>query len=423
MPRVLVVDDDPMLAKLVQITLSKAGYTIVTANDGIECLRKTKRDKPDLIILDVSMPGIDGFEVARRIRKDPTTKNIPILMLTGRNDASNKVQAFSIGVDDYLTKPFDINELVARVSSLLGRSLPVKKEHLEESAEGQIVAVHSLRGGLGCSSLALNIAIGFHKLWSKRTILLDNVFTAGQISLMLDTPVHRTWADYAETGGVDYNDDALYSSILVHESGLHFLAAPSDPVEANKVDHYAVSAALSTIRTRYEYLVADLSHDFSNPTLEVLEAADRILLVLSPEIVSVRLATMVLRVYNELDFHSNKVQLILVRNSAKSFLKVAEIEKALHHSISHIIPYSPEATNRAIASGVPFLIRDPKIPLSSAIEDLAYFTSKPIHQQIPPPKPSKTWQRVNRRHRLSNGKRRQRKLQLPLLGNLGEVST
>jgi pilus assembly protein CpaE len=422
MPKVLVVDDDQMMVKLVQITLGKFGYTIVTAHDGIEALRKAKTEKPDLIILDVMMPGTDGFEVARRVRRNPSIKNIPILVLTAKDDATNKVQAFSIGVDDYLTKPFEINELVARVSSLLRRFDLVKKEHMEEVAEGQLIAVHSLRGGQGCSSLAINIGIGFYKLWSKPTILLDNVFTSGQIALMLDTPVHRTWADFSENGSADFSDDALYSSITAHASGLHFLAAPSDPVEAAKVDHYAVQAAISTLRSRYEYLVADLAHDFSNATLEVLEAADRVLLVFSPEIVSVRLAAMALRVYNELDFHSNKVQLTLVRNSARSLLKVPEIEQALHHSIAYNIPYAPEAANRAIASGVPFLIRDPKIPLSSAIEDLAYFTSKPVHQEIPPAKPSNTWKRVNSRHSLTTKKNRQRKLRLPLLGSPGEAT-
>lgn len=417
MPKILIVDDDPMMVKLVQISLSKVGYTIVTAADGVEGLRKAKKETPDLIILDIMMPGIDGFEVARRIRRDPNINKIPILVLTAKSDARNKVQAFSIGVDDYITKPFEIKALVARVSALLRRFDLVKKDQFGEVSKGRLIAVHSLRGGLGCSSLAVNLGIGLFNLWSLPTILLDNVFTSGQVTLMLDTPVHRTWADFAEIAGADYSDDVLYSSITVHGSGLHFLAAPSDPVEADKVDHFAVKAAVSTLRTRYEYLVADLAHDFSNTTLEVLEAADQVLLLLSPEIISVRLAAMAIRVYDELDFHSNKVQLILVRDAARSLLKIPEIEQALHHSITHVIPYSPAAANRAIASGVPFIVRDPMNPLSSAIEDLAYFSSKPTHQEILPSRPSETWQRVNSRHKLSSAKNRKKGTQLRLQGN------
>ncbi len=423
MPRILVVDDDPIQVKLAQTTLNKAGYTIVSASNGVDGLRSAKREKPDLIILDVNMPGIDGFEVARQIRQSPVTKHVMILMLTASTDANYKVLAFSIGVDDYLTKPYDIGELVARVSSLLRRSEQVKKDNFEEVAEGRLVAVHSLRGGLGCSSLAINLSIGLYKLWSKPTILLDNVFTSGQIALLLDTPVHRTWADYIEHAGVDYSEDALYSSITIHGSGLHFLAAPSDPIEADRVDQYAVQSAITTLRTRFEYMVADLPHDFSNKTLEVLESADRVLLVLSPEIVSVRQAAMTLRIYNELDFHSDKVHLVLVHNSAKSFLKQKEIEQALHQSISYSVPYDPVSANRAVASGVPYISQHPQIPLSAAIEDLAYFSSKPIHREIPPPKPTGSWQRVNKRHGLSAGKDRKGRSSLPLLGKLGEIAT
>ena len=423
MPRILVVDDDPIQVKLAQATLSKAGYTIVTASNGVDGLRKAKTEKPDLIILDINMPGMDGFEVARQIRQSPVTKHVSILMLTASADANYKVLAFSLGVDDYLTKPYNIGELVARVSTLLRRSEVVKKDQMEAVSEGRLVAIHSLRGGLGCSSLAINLSIGLHKLWSKPTILLDNVFTSGQISLLLDTPVHRTWADYIETAGADYSEDALYSSITVHGSGLHFLAAPSDPIEADRVDQYAVQAAIATLRTRFEYMVADLPHDFSNRTLEVLESADRVLLVLSPEIVSVRLAAMALRIYNQLDFHSDKVHLVLAHTSAQSFLKQKEIEQALHKTISYTVPYDPEVANRAVATGLPYLIQHPQLPLSVAIEDLAFFSSKPIHQQVPPPKPTGSWQRVNKRHGLSAGKNRKGRLGLSFFGNLGENTT
>lgn len=418
MPRILIVDDDPILVKLLETTMSRAGYATLSATDGKTGLRIAKSEQPDLIILDVMMPGMDGFEVARKIRQSTTTTQIMILMLTASSDANNKVQAFSIGVDDYLTKPFEISELVTRVSTLLRRSEQVRKGTMAGVAEGRLVAVHSLRGGLGCSSLAINLAVGMKNLWSKPTILMDNVFTSGQIALLLDTPVNRTWIDFAEIAEADYSEDALYSSISVHESGLHFLASPSDPVEADRVDHYAVKAAISILRRRYEYILADLSHDFSNRTLEVLEAADRILLMLGAEIVSVRLAAMTLRIYKELEFHSDKVQIVLVQHTKKSLLKKEEIEQALRHSISYSVPFDAEAADRAIASGVPFISQNPRIPLSSAVEDLAYFLSKPIHLKNPPPKPSSTWQRVNSRHKSSTRKNRKGKLGLPILGKL-----
>ena len=419
MPSILIVDDDPILVKLLETAMSRAGYETSSASDGRTGLHRAATKIPDLIILDVMMPGMDGFEVARQIRQSPTTNRIKILMLTAISDANNKVQAFSIGVDDYLTKPFEIGDLVGRVSNLLRRSEQLNRSSCDGVAEGHLIAVHSLRGGLGCSSLAINLAVGLKNLWSKPTILMDNVFTSGQIALLLDTPVNRTWIDFAEIAAADYSKDALFSSISIHGSGLHFLASPSDPVEANRVDHYAVQAAIPILRRRYEYIVADLSHDFSNTTLEALEAADRILLVLSPEIVSVRLAAMTLRIYNELELHSDKVQIVLMQHAEKSLLKKQEIERALNHSISYSLPYEPEAVNQAIASGVPFISQSPKNPLSSAVEDIAYFSSKTIHLENPPSKSSSTWQRVNSRHKLSTRKNRKGKMKLSILGHRG----
>jgi len=296
------------------------------------------------------------------------------------------------------------------------------EEELGEDMDGWLIAVHTLRGGIGSTSIAVNLAIGLQKLWRYPTLLIDNDLVSGQVALMLNTSAGRTWADICATDDGEPGIDALQEIISAHDSGLYFLAAPVNSAEREIVDHITVQSAFQTLRKKYDYLVADLAHDFNNATLEVLKAADRVLLVLSPEIVSVRLAAVALHEYNEHHIHSNKVQLVLVHNLAQSQLKENEIEKALNHSISHIIPYAPKSTNRAIASGVPFLIRDPKNPLSSAVENLAYFTSKPIHQEIPPPKPSNTWKRVDSRLGLSNDDNQKGKLALPFLENLQGVS-
>lgn len=296
------------------------------------------------------------------------------------------------------------------------------EEELGKDMDGWLIAVHTLRGGIGSTSIAVNLAIALQKLWRYPTLLIDNDFVSGQVALMLNTSASRTWADFFATDDRESEIDALQEIISAHGSGLHFIAAPGNSAEREIVGHITVQLAFQRLRKKYDYLVADLAHDFNKATLEVLKAADRVLLVLSPEIVSVRLAAVALRDYNEHHIHSNKIQLVLVQNLAQSQLKENEIEKALNHSISHIIPYAPKSTNRAIASGVPFLIRDPKNPLSSAVEDLAYFTSKPRHQEIPPPKPSNTWKRVDSRLGLSNDNNRKAKLQFPFLENLQGVS-
>ncbi len=119
---VLVIDDEPELVKLIDYNLTKAGYLVLTAKDGEAGLAAARRHAPDLAILDVMMPGLDGFEVCKRLRQDPGTSALPILMLTAKAEEADRVLGLELGADDYLTKPFGVRELQARVKALLRRA-------------------------------------------------------------------------------------------------------------------------------------------------------------------------------------------------------------------------------------------------------------------------------------------------------------
>lgn len=127
MAKILVVDDDSAINELIKVNLELAYYKVITAEDGNKGYALAKQELPNLIILDVMMPEIDGYTVAKRIRENPDTKNIPILMLTALNMLQNKVQGFNIGVDDYLVKPFEMEELLLRVKALLKRTNSIPK--------------------------------------------------------------------------------------------------------------------------------------------------------------------------------------------------------------------------------------------------------------------------------------------------------
>ncbi len=118
--KVLIVDDEESILKLIQFNLEKSGFDIITAEDGLTALEIVKKDKPDVIILDIMLPGMDGIEVCRNLRKEDL--NIPILMLTAKGDEIDKILGLEIGADDYMTKPFSVRELTARVKALLRRS-------------------------------------------------------------------------------------------------------------------------------------------------------------------------------------------------------------------------------------------------------------------------------------------------------------
>ena len=125
-PKILIIEDELSLVELISYNLVKNGYDVDVANDGEAALDKIFGDvKYDLVLLDWMLPHISGLELCRRIRKDKSTKNIPLIMITAKGEEEDKIRAFENEIDDYITKPFSINELVARVKAVLKRLRPI----------------------------------------------------------------------------------------------------------------------------------------------------------------------------------------------------------------------------------------------------------------------------------------------------------
>ncbi|HEX7898808.1 MAG TPA: response regulator transcription factor [Planctomycetota bacterium] len=119
---ILVIDDEPELVKLLDFNLTKAGYLVLTAREGEAGLAAARRHAPDVVVLDVMMPGLDGFEVCKKLRQEAATAGVPILMLTAKAEEADRVLGLELGADDYLVKPFGLRELQARVKALLRRA-------------------------------------------------------------------------------------------------------------------------------------------------------------------------------------------------------------------------------------------------------------------------------------------------------------
>lgn len=121
-PRILMVDDEKDIVDLVAYNLEKEGYETLKALDGEKALQLVRTKTPDLVVLDLMLPGIQGLEVCKRIRKDPETASIPIIMLTAKGAEIDKIVGLEVGADDYITKPFSVKELLARIKAVLRRS-------------------------------------------------------------------------------------------------------------------------------------------------------------------------------------------------------------------------------------------------------------------------------------------------------------
>lgn len=400
MIRILVIDDEPINYHLVVQALQPPGYEIEYAENGNRGISKALQSRPDLIITDVMMPDISGYEVTRLLRREDQFANTPILILTAQAGLQDKLKAFEAGADDHITKPFSAAELSVRVAALL-RRVQATQSPVQEVAHGEtarMIAVHSLRGGTGSSTLAVNFAVGLAALWPRSTILLDLTMTAGQVALMLNMTLRRTWADVARFKPDELDRDALQSVIGLHESGLSFIAAPTFPTEAQTLSDETLGTALSFLKQDYEYLVADLPHDFSGVALQALDAADIILMVASPEMASVRAVTAALDTYLKLGYPKEKMKLVLSATFPHAELMKEKIDAALGMTSIATIPYVQEVFVDAINYGRPPVYYQTGLPISGLLEDFAFHLSKDTHKKTKPDNPTDAWKRVYKRY-------------------------
>lgn len=148
--KILVVDDEEDILELVRYNLAREGYKILCASSGEEGLKASKAEKPNLIVLDLMLPGIDGLDVTRRLKADDVTRKIPIVMLTAKGEESDIVTGLELGAEDYITKPFSPRVLVARVKAALRRELK------DETAEREVIQIHEITVHLGRHEVLIN---------------------------------------------------------------------------------------------------------------------------------------------------------------------------------------------------------------------------------------------------------------------------
>jgi pilus assembly protein CpaE len=396
MTRILVVDDSTFNLKIITASLTPAGYEVVTASNGREALERADALMPDLIILDVMMPDLNGYEVCRRLRRTPTMARRPIMMLTAQDSLEERINGLEAGADDYMCKPFEAAELQARVKALLRRAAPIASEPEMPGRNGKLIAAFSLRGGIGVSTLAANLAVGLAQLWGQPTALVDLAFLTGQSALMLNLPLRTSWSDLARADVSEIDAALLDSVLLTHSSGVRVLAPPrpeqSELISAEKVAH-----VLSILKQRFAYVVLDLPHDFSETTLAGLDAADQIVAVLSPELAAVRAMATALDVFNHLEYPRERIALLLNATFERGALARKDIETALKQPIALTLPFAVEVLTSAINRGVPPVVDQATRPIGAALEDCAFVVSKDSDRTQRPSKPSEAWQRMAQR--------------------------
>ena len=373
--KILVVDDDPNVQRLLQYTLKQEGYEVVIAADGAEGFRLWGSEAPDLVLLDVMLPKLDGYAVATKIRAEESSKShTPIIMLTAEREVEQKVRGLRAGADDYLIKPFHPAELLARIKSLLARFAP-RDKLLARPPLGRVFAFYPAKGGVGSTTIAINAAIALHRELGRKVCLVDANLQFGDHRVFLDLGLDRkSIVDVVSAPAIDAD---LVKSILVkHDSGIDLLLAPPSPETAELVRPEHLPHIAEILRTMYDYVLIDVDKRLDDVNLGVFEASEIVFVVMTADLSCLKNVRLILETMNHLGYPASKVQLVLNRSNAFTGINVKNAEGALRRTIDHQVVNEYRGAISALNSGAPFMFTKADSALGGSLLQFAKAVDK-----------------------------------------------
>lgn len=388
MAKILVIDDSKLAAKMVGDRLLSKGYEVSVAFSGEEALAQVREEVPDLVVSDLTMPGMDGYELCQRLRRDPATAEVPIILLTSRGKISEKEAGFEAGADDYLVKPVVPAELELKIKVLLGRAKAARAV-----LEARVISVFSLRGGVGVTSLAVNLAVSLAQMWQIEVPLIDLALESGHGALMLDLKPKYTLAELAQQAEESI-DELLDGYLVHHESGVRLLAAPPSPEQADLITPDLLHTVLPMLKRKFEYIIVDTASSFSEVTLAALDLSDLIIVILGPDLASLKASAATMGVFQALGYPKERLAVVINWTFPQMGLPQKNIETALGLPANVVIPYERTLFVEAINTGVPAAWGHPNASASRAIGQLALQVSKSGMQERKEEPPSKMVLRV-----------------------------
>lgn len=347
--KILIIDDDLDTLRLVGLMLQKQGYQIAAANNGEQGLLKAKEEDPDLILLDVMMPDMDGYEVARRLRHDPDTASIPILMFTAKSQLDDKVTGFESGVDDYLTKPTHPTELHAHVKALLTRSVKPQAGTASKGKKAFVVGVVSARGGLGVSTIALNLGCYLQSETGAETIVAELMSGLGTIGRDLGFEKYEEFSSLLKSSPTAITSEVVRKALHKHKSGLNLLLASEQPREyplnESLPQHNATFKQLTGLP---RFLVLDMGASLPRLSQTLLPQCDHVIVLVEGVTNTIEHTKLLIQDILELGIKESQCSIVMNnRIRSDALLSLSQVEKMLGGHIDVTFTPAPELHSQA----------------------------------------------------------------------------
>ena len=377
--KILIVDDDPDTVEFLRIMLVRQGYRPLVADNGIQALELANQHIPDLIILDVMMPGMDGYEVARSLHRRPETALIPILMFTARTQPEDKVAGYDVGVDLYLTKPVHPLDLQANIRALL---LQRKSRKAALADRGYLVGVLSAKGGSGVSTVALNLAVAMSRQQNLKTIAVELRPGMGSWNDELNLNSRTGLANLLNKDIPEITQNQVEIQLTNTMIGVRLLLAggesSSDVALSTAVHQYEV--VISELLTLSPVVVLDIGTPFLPAFPLLLDMCNEVVVVTEPSLLSIRRTSHLITELHEKGFGSAKMLNLVTVNHTRSDLtqSVTQIEEGLHQTVALGFPPAMELAERAVQMGQPMCLVQPNALISTQFTKLSEIIRKHI---------------------------------------------
>ncbi|MBE2268840.1 MAG: response regulator [Anaerolinea sp.] len=367
--KILVVDDDIDSLKLIGLMLQRNGYEVIAASAGNQALTKAANERPDLIILDIMMPDMNGYEVTRRLRKNPDTQRIPIIMFTAKTLIDDKVAGFEAGADDYLTKPTHPAELASRVKAILARSAAQKPQ---AAARGVAVGIIGAKGGVGATTIAVNVAAA-RLLAGDTPIVADFRLGMGSLGLSIGLPRAHGMANVLAKPVEEIRPRAIEGELVTHPSGLRTLLSSARSSEAQLVfTPEAAVAVVRSLRSMGRPAVFDLGSGLTPLTHRLQREMDQIVLVVDPTIVTLAMARDIIQEIMSGRNDPQRLHVVVVNRATSSTPPSwSDVEQYIGYELRGIISLASDMVIQAMQANVPAVMFQPNAVVSSQLIKLA----------------------------------------------------
>jgi len=376
--KILIIDDDLDTLRLVGLMLQRQGYQISAATNGQQGLDKAFEEDPDLILLDVMMPDMDGYEVTRRLRQNPSTMETPILMFTAKTQLDDKVTGFEVGANDYLTKPTHPAELQARVKTLLSRVSEKKGEDgsRRDETRGYVIGVLGARGGLGVTTLAVNLGAGLHTRTKSEVIVAEMLPGQGALALDLGVTNSKGLVDLLSLSKLsEITRDSVRESLVHHMSGMKLLLASDRPRDMHLINQTAnYEMIISRLAGLARFVVLDLGVGLQPFAEKILRHCDETLIILEGVPNTIIHTRALMDDIAALGLPQKTINVVLNnRIRSDTQLPASQVQTKLDHEIISTLTPAPELFVQATRVQTPAVLCQPESLTARQVNKLVDF--------------------------------------------------